>query len=116
MAASFLAHLWGVAQKLGGLLCVGLYPQSSCLHLPWSPSDPGAIAPGRRDLGGDQPRERDVFPELQCCSWNGCVLSNGGNALSASTVRIRPCGSQATFPWTFLGREDCFLRALKYCP
>lgn len=64
----------------------GLSPQSSCLSQPRSPSDAGAAAARRRDLGGDCPREgeRDVFTELQmlCLWWGVGILCERGDILS----------------------------------
>lgn len=64
-------------------------------------------------------RERDVFTELHllCLGVGACNRVIGRtDVLSVSIVRIKPYGTQATFPQTFLSRENYFLRAFKYCP
>lgn len=61
-------------------------------------------------------RERDVFTELHlpCLGVGACNRVIGrADVLSVSIVRIRPYGTHATFPQTFLGGEHYFLRAFK---
>lgn len=62
---------------------------------------------------------REVFTELHlpCLGVGACNRVIGrADVLSVSIVRIRPYGTHATFPQAFLGGDNYFLRAFKYCP
>jgi hypothetical protein len=52
--------------------------------------------------------------EKTVCGGGGHIYTHDeGDSLTVPVVRSGP---HAIFPQTFLNRENCFLRALKYCP